>query len=161
MVEGRFTSKLKTLKTGTIVGLEQPIGHFVYEGQKNAAFIAGGTGLAPFVSMLRYIADKKLEGKFVLFYSAKTSDSIVYKDEFARLEQKNPNIKVVVTLTQECKGWCGEQGRINNEMIQKYILDPKEFAWWMCGPLEMVKCMRENLIIIGANPKNINMEGWG
>ncbi len=162
MVGGELTGKLERMGKGTVVGVEGPFGHFSYSGQPNAAFIAGGTGIAPFVSILRYIAEKKLEGCFILFYSARTSGSVVYGDELARLEKENPNIKVVITLTrEEPLGWKGECGRINEGMIRKYAAKPADFDWWICGPMALTKAMKECLLGKGVDPKRLRMEGWG
>ena len=163
MVHGKLTGRLESMGVGSVVGVEGPMGHFTYKGQKNAAFIGGGTGVAPFMSMLRSIADSGTHGKFVLFYSVKDRASVIYKEELAGLAAANPGITVVTTLTKEEKpaDWAGECGRINHEMIAKHIGQPGEFEWWICGPAEMVKSMRVCLAGMGADLKKLHMEAWG
>jgi ferredoxin-NADP reductase len=162
MVHGRLTGRLEKLSKGSVVGIEGPFGHFTFGGQDNAAFIGGGTGIAPFMAMLRHIAEKGLDGKYLLFYSAKTRDSIIYAEELARLQKMNPNIKVVITLTRETSGsWPGECGRITHEMLRKHVTEPGAFNWWVCGPMEMLNSMKACLSGMGVDTKKIAMEGWG
>lgn len=159
---GAFTGRLEKVELGMVVGIEGPQGHMTYGNQPKAAFVAGGTGISPVLSMLRHIADAGLGGEFVLFYSVRSADRLLYRDEFERLRKKNPRIKVVLTLTREAPGgWKGECGRISREMIGKHLGGPADFDWWMCGPVEMVKAVRLCLVEMGADPKRVRMEGWG
>ncbi len=159
LIGGEFTSKLADVKAGDIIGVQLGGGHFTFEGEKKAAFIAGGTGIAPIMSILRTIAGENIEGEFVFFYSSKTRDSILYRDELEDLCQKNPSIKIIHTLTRE--EWDGEKGRIDAAMIGRHIENPQEFSFWICGPLVMIRAMREHLSRIGADMKKLKLEGWG
>jgi ferredoxin-NADP reductase len=162
MVDGQLTGRLGKLSEGDTVGIEGPFGHFTYTGQKKAGFMAGGTGVAPFLSMLRRIASEGTEGSFILFYSARKREDLVYAEELSRLQKANPGIKVVITLTREEEtDWAGECGRINHDMIAKHAGDAKDFDWWVCGPMEMVKSMRVCLAGMGADIKRIKLESWG
>lgn len=161
LVKGQFTGRLENVKVGDVLGVEGPVGHMVYEGQNKAAFIGGGTGVSPFVGILRHIVKKKIQGKFVLFYSVRVKDWILFKKELDSLQKKHPGIKVVITLTREKEGsWEGETGRIDCPMILRYVKKPAEFDWFICGSPKLVKAMRECLTEAGADPKKLKMEGW-
>lgn len=161
MLGGQMTSLLDKMKAGDAIGVEGPVGHMVYKDERRAAFLAGGTGVAPFMSMLRHIAEKKLEGEFVLCYSVRTADRILFREELARLQRENPSIKVVVTLTREDPaGWKGERGRMSCSMLGRHVSDPKSFDWWLCGSKEMMKSMRECIEGMGVDKKRIRLEGW-
>jgi len=162
LVDGELTSKLAKLKKGEIVGIEGPFGHFTYGDETESAFVAGGTGIAPFISVFRHVTKKKINGKFVLFYSARTLDQILYRKELQKLEEMNPNITIVITLTREkLKDWDGEYGRITGDMLYKYTKNTTDFHWWICGPMEMIKNIKQNLLVQGVDPEKIKMEGWG
>jgi len=159
---GKMTSMLDKLIIGSVVGIDLPYGNFAYEGQRRAALIGGGSGIAPLVGILRDIAARRIDGSFVLFYSAKRRDSIIYNKELERLSKTHPQIKAVVTLTQETpKDWIGECGRINESMIKKHLDGLSDFDWWVCGPLPLVKGMKECLVASGVDPKRMKVEGWG
>jgi len=162
MRNGNCTGRLADMAVGESVGIEGPLGNFTYDGQKEAGFVAGGVGIAPFLSILRYIADKNLKGKFILFYSAKTKGDLIYHDELVALEKKNSGIKVVMTLTRETPdGWRGECGRLNDCMIKKHAGELTGMGWWICGPLDMVSAIKKCLVESGKDQKDIRMEGWG
>ncbi len=159
---GAFTARLDAAGVGTVLGIEGPQGRMAYAGQQKAVFIAGGTGISPVMSMLRHIADTKMKGEFILFYSVRSPDRLLYGKELERLRKKNPCIKTVITLTRETpQGWTGECGRIGREMICKHLGMPADFDWWMCGPVDMIKAVKECLAGLGVDPKRVSMEGWG
>ncbi|MEM2908991.1 MAG: FAD-binding oxidoreductase [Candidatus Bilamarchaeaceae archaeon] len=161
MIGGRFTSKLEKLKEGDIVGVEGPLGHFTYDGQNKCVFIAGGVGVAPFMSMLRYIDATKKEGTFILFYSYGKRTDNPYREELNELS-KNPNITIVQFLTREMPaGWNGEIGRIDEARIGKYVKSPKEFRWYICGPPQMCLTLRDVLTGMGVPSRKIKLESWG
>lgn len=161
LIHGTFTGRLESLGKGAVLGVEKPAGHFTFDMKAKAGFIAGGTGIAPIISMLRLISMKKMEGRFVFFYSVKTEEHILYREELERLGRENPGIEVVITLTRDEGGWKGERGRVDAAMIARHLPDAKGFSWWICGPTVMVKDMRMSLESLGADPKSMKMEGWG
>jgi len=156
-----MTGRLAELAVGDIIGLEGPAGHMIFKNELKAAFIAGGTGIAPFMSMLRHAADEGLDGEFILFYSTKTESHILYREELAGLSSRNPGIKIVITLTREAPpGWKGETGRIESGMLARHARDPGAFDWWVCGPPLMVKAVRESLFALSVDPRRLRLEGW-
>ncbi len=162
MVNGKVTGKLDSMQIGSVVGIEGPQGHFAYKDQPKAIFMAGGTGIAPIMSMLRNINEKNIRGEFVFFYSVKSDQSIIYRKELESLQAQNPGIRIIVTITQEPSSeWRGEKGRISGALVAKHLQNVKDFDAWMCGPLEMIKGLRAALVENQADIKRIKMEGWG
>jgi ferredoxin-NADP reductase len=162
MVKGQMTSQLEKIRAGDILGVEGPAGHMTYKNEQNAAFVAGGTGISPFISMLRQITEKNIQGRFVLFYSTRTRDHILFSGELKALQKKHPGIEVVITLTRETPdGWAGECGRVNREMLSRHVPTARELDWFVCGPPGMVKAIRECLVALSVDPKKLRMEGWG
>ncbi|MDO8553404.1 MAG: FAD-dependent oxidoreductase [Candidatus Micrarchaeota archaeon] len=158
--DGKFTSKLDKMNIGDLLGVIGPFGHFNYDGNNGSVFIAGGTGIAPMMSMLRYIKENKITGDFTIFYTNKKEDMILYYDELK--EFQNSGIKIVFTLTQENpESWKGETGRINNEMMERHVQIAEKKSWYCCGPLEFVKIIKEFALGKGVEPAKIKIEGWG
>jgi len=159
---GSFTSYLASLKAGDCVWIEGPLGHFYYNGENKVAFIAGGIGIAPLIGMIREIAAEKKSGDFILFYSAKSSSDFAYFEELKKLGKLQKNIKIVFALTREkpdSGDW--ELKRIDADMIKKYVPNPGEFHWYVCGPLKMTFGLKDVLLKLGIRPENIKFEGWG
>jgi Na+-transporting NADH:ubiquinone oxidoreductase subunit F len=161
MVGGRFTSKLALLKKGDVVGIDGPMGPASCGGDR-CAFVCGGTGIAPVMSVVRDIARNGRQGRFFVFCSARDRKSLLYHEELLRLEKRNPSLKVVFTLTrEEPAGWAGRCGRIGEAFLREFVADPKEYDWFICGPMAMAAAMRECVIGMGADPKRVHLEGWG
>lgn len=162
MVGGQMTGRLAKARPGDTLGVEGPAGHMVYRNERKAAFVAGGTGISPFMSMLRSISEKKLPGRFVLFLSARTRDQVLFSKELEKIQASHDGIKVIVTLTREVpEGWGGECGRLNHEMLIKHLPDAREFDWWVCGSPGLVKAVRECLSLLAVDMKRLKLEGWG
>lgn len=161
-IGGRMTGMLDKLAVGSVVGIDLPYGNFAYDGQQKVVLIGGGSGIAPLVGILRDITAKKITGSFVLFNSAKSRDNVIYKKELEKLTETNPQIKAVITLTQETPGgWGGECGRIDESMIKRHVDVLTDYDWWICGPLPMVKGLKDCLVASDVDPKRIRVEGWG
>jgi len=162
---GKMTSFLHTqTKVGDIFEINNPQGHFKFiEGKSDKVImIAGGTGIAPMRSIIRYCTQKNLDTKLVLFYSSRTKDRIVYKKEFEELVKENPQLKVVNTLTRnQDSDWKGKQGRINKEMILEEAGDISESMFFLCGSIKMVKSMVDMIKEMGVDRTRIKMDIWG
>ncbi len=158
--DGKFTGKLDGMKIGDMLGVLGPFGHFAYDSNNASVFIAGGTGIAPIMSMLRYVKENNIAGDFTVFYTNKKEDMILYYDELKQFQ--NSGIKIVFTLTQEIpETWKGEKGRINSEILERHVKSAEKKAWYCCGPLEFVKIIKEFALGKGVEPTKIKIEGWG
>ncbi|MBD3210844.1 hypothetical protein GF318_05675 [Candidatus Micrarchaeota archaeon] len=161
LVGGELTGRLEKLEQGGVVGIGRPGGHMTYGEEERSGFIAGGTGISPIISMLRHIAAQGKKGDFIFFYSARRKENILYHEELKRLQQKNPSIRVLVTLTREERQWGGLTGRLCKVIIEKYAENAGQYRWYLCGPTGMIKAMKNCLVELGTGPSSIRMEGWG
>ena len=159
---GKFTTALHSLRIGDKLKIEGPYGeslNFDKSIKDDIIFIAGGSGITPFISAIRYSIAKKLPNKITLFFSNRTEKDIIYKKELEEI--KNKDINVIHTLSQEVpEGGSGETGRINREMIEKYVKNPKEKLWYICGPPPMVNSIKEILLGMGIPQERLRIEDW-
>lgn len=164
MIHGRFTSYLDTAKIGDTYLMSGPYGQFrfVPNEDKKVLFIAGGTGLAPMMSMLRYVENLNSDNDIVLIYSVRFPNEIIRKEELEGLEKKL-KMKLVVTVTrpQDGDGWTGEKGHIGQEMIRKYAPDYKERKVYVCGPLAFTKAMQEVCTSLEIPSSMVKADVWG
>ncbi|MGC8662438.1 MAG: ferredoxin--NADP reductase [Candidatus Micrarchaeia archaeon] len=164
MVHGKLTSKLEEAHVGDIYHISGPYGQFKFDPTKNSKvfFVSGGTGLAPFLSMLRYIKNKKLNIDAVLLYSVRYPNEIIRKEELEDLE-KNIKLKLIVTVTRYKPGdpWDGETGHINEEMVKKEVQDFAERDIYICGPPTFVNAMELVFKNLGIDKSKIMAEMWG
>lgn len=160
-IEGEFTKRLAALKNGDTVGVSLPQGFFTFNEHKmeTTIFLAGGIGITPFMSTLRYVSDKSLQNKITLLYSNKTEESIIFLEELKQIQKENKNIKMIFTLTDNISNiWTGERGMIDNEMIVKYCHPFEEKFFSLCGPLGFMKAISTLLKQNGVKDEYLNME---
>jgi ferredoxin-NADP reductase len=163
-MEGNFpTTRVANFKEGDCVGINGPFGLFAFdETAKEIVMVAGGCGVTPFRSFVRYAADKKLPARIVLFYSCKTQEELVSFKEFDAIAAMHSNFSVVPTLTKETPaGWKGETGRLDEEKVRKHVQNLREAIFYLCGPAPMVQALVELLKGMGVEEKNIKREVWG
>lgn len=164
MIHGRFTSHLDTAKLGDIYYVTGPHGQFKFipSQDKKVLFLAGGTGIAPFISMLREIKQLSTDNDVSLIYSVKYPNEIIRKNELEDLA-KNLKLKTTVTVTRPKEGdvWSGETGHINADMIKRSTPDFIERSPYICGPLAFVKALKDALISLGVQPEKIKADVWG
>ena len=157
---GDYSSTIKDLKPGETVYVDGPYGLFTID-QYDApgfAFIAGGIGIAPVISMLRTLADRRDRRPLTLIFANCSADSIIYKDELDQLVQVL-NLKLVHVLTEAPTDWQCEIGMINHDVLCRY-LSPMQRQWhyFVCGPVPMMKVVERCLHQQGIAYSHIHSE---
>lgn len=134
-------------KTGLVAA--QIAGDFTLPADptKKLVFIAGGIGITPFRSMLKYLLDTQQRRDIVLFYMNRAADEILYKEVLYQAQTQS-GVKVFYTLTDRAAlppNWTGFVGRVDEQMILQAIPDYQERIYYLSGPPEMVKAHEESL----------------
>ena len=163
LVHGQLTSRLETAKAGDVYYVSAPYGQFKFDtGNAKTLFLAGGTGLAPFLSMLRQARRLSKGIDCIMLYSVKYPAEILEKEELESMRQ-GIGLKVVVTVTRpaEGDGWTGERGHVNSEMIKRNAPDFLERTSYICGPPAFVKALKDALVSLGVSERSIKAEMWG
>src|SRR3989338_6336945 len=119
-----FTTEiLNNFKVGEKLGIHGPFGKiaFTEDIKDDLVLIAGGSGITPMMSIIRYVVDKKLPNKITLLYSNRTEEDIIYKKELEDLEKKG-KLKVVYCITREkSPGIKCHTKRVDSEIIEKTL----------------------------------------
>ncbi len=161
LTETSFSKALNSLKSGDVVTLDGPYGTFTFEGEfKKVAMLAGGVGVTPCISMIKYCIDKKIETDIVLLYSNRTEADILFRKEFDQINKQNPNIKIVYTLTRAEKQWNCYSRRIDKKMILETVPDLKERIFFLCGPPIFVSSMENVLSKLNIDKENVRKENF-
>lgn len=145
-----FKKTMINMKPGDEIIASQLSGDFVLPENPNlkCVFIAGGIGITPFRSMIKYLIDTNQKRDIVLFYSNKTVDEIVYQDVFEEAKIKL-NIKTVYALTDTSKipfDWQGINGRIDENVIRHEVPDYYDRTYYLSGPRAMITAFEESLL---------------
>jgi len=156
---GDFTSTIKDTKISDSAYIDEPYGmlSFLNYDARNLVFIAGGIGITPFMSMLRYIYDKKLERNIILIWGNKTSGDIVFKQELEKIESEMPSLKIIHIMSKQ-DDWQGEKGFVDAEKIRKYVSDLVSSQFFVCGPPVMMNIVIKALKGLGIPKRRIHYE---
>jgi ferredoxin-NADP reductase len=162
MTGGPHTSKIKLLKEGDHAILRGPFGTFTMQGEKKACYFAGGVGITPFMSMLRWIRDTHQDDvQAVLFYSCKVKQQFCWLEELEQMQREHPNIKVVLTVTREDPpDWPHRKGRVSADMIRETIPDYKDYIFYSCGPPALIDGVFAMLKEMGVAEDHLKREKW-
>jgi len=152
---GRVTSALDKLKEGNKVGIRGPFGNGFpldeLEG-KDIVLAAGGTGIAPIVSLIEYLITFRPKFKKIyLLYGARTPADLLFSSEFSRWKQF---INLCLTVDQPDKCWKGNVGLITT-LCPTIKVDCQNSWVIMCGPPIMYRFMASELTKMEIPEKNI------
>ncbi len=166
-VRGRFTTALSKLQKGDIVDVSGPFGGFVLDvtNDKKAIFMAGGIGITPFMSMLRYLSALKDDNDVTLLYSCATQDDVPFGDELLSIQAAHPNLKVIFVVgkgpTDKLPSNQVANGYITAELLDRVTGNNyKDLRFFICGPPVYMKPMINLLAKQGAPKANILTEAF-
>jgi len=154
-----FKQAMLSMGRNTEIIASQITGDFVLPDDPNqkCVFLAGGIGVTPFRSMIKYLLDTHQRRPITMIYSARTVDDIVYKDVFDRAE-KELGIKVIYNLTESDnipKSWSGQIGRITSQMLRTLLTDYGSCSFYISGSRSMVDSYKNTLHKLGISGDHI------
>ncbi len=160
--DSAFSGKLRDLKVNDTVFIKAPLGNCIFKDEyKRIAFLIGGIGITPVISILEYIAEKKLDTNILLFYSNRTEDEIAFRKELDSWQSQNKNIKIIYTVTDcEPKDKRCLLGHIDKTLLLSKISDIRERIFFTFGPPGMVKAMENLCLDLSCNKENIKTESF-
>jgi ferredoxin-NADP reductase len=160
ITDSEFSQALNKFKGGEWTLINGPFGDFTYSGENiKIGALTGGIGITPLRSICRYCVDKNLPTSVVMLYANHTEKDIVFRDEFDRIQKKDPHIVVKDVLTKE-PGWPGLKGHVDGEMIKAQIPDYRERTFYICGPPSMNEAMKKALKSLNVPDSRIKLEDF-
>lgn len=158
---GQFSRYLsEQAAVGQVLDVYGPSGSFALrtDSFSPAIFIAGGTGLAPFVSMLRRLAEWGEDRAIHLLFGVNNEGELFYADELQRLQQVLPSFSFTVCVWQAGPEWTGFTGT-PADALQQYLLDnPGDYDIYLCGPPLMVTAATQIAINQGIDGQRLFLE---
>ena len=157
-----FKRAISSLRIGSRVRIEGPMGSFSLHKNtaRPAVFLAGGIGIAPFLSMLSYATEEKLRHPIVLFYANRNLEDAAFIDALWKLERANPRFRFVPTLTRAANNnrWKGKTGHISSEMLATHVGILRGPIYYLAGPPTMVAAARRTLSEVAVDEDDIRTE---
>ncbi len=153
-----FKKYLNGMKAGEKVVASQLSGEFILPKDKNQkiVFIAGGIGITPIRSMVKYLLDKKDKRDIILFYACGSMDEAAYKDLLDQAE-KSIGLKTIYLLSEGelPKNIKAIRGRLSKDVIKKEVPDYADRQFYLSGPDIMVRAYKKLLLNMGIKRNKI------
>jgi len=147
---------------GTEVTASEPLGVFTYEPLRDARTIigiAGGSGITPFRSLAKAIADGDEDASLILLYGSRTLADAIFQEEFLALQESCDKFKLVNVLSHETQDGC-ENGFITADLIRKYAPEG-DYSIFLCGPQAMYNFVDKEIETLNLRKKFIRHELFG
>jgi|SRR5579884_598788 len=158
--EGRFSPWLFSLRPGESVDMKGPLGGFVLRNPgRDVLFIATGTGVAPFRSMLKAHLAHGPKQEYTLLFGVRYEPDLLYRDEFEALERQHPTFRFWPTITRADEGWTGRRGRVQAH-VEAALGGGRDVDVYICGIREMVDETRALLKGFGLDRRQIIVEKY-
>jgi ferredoxin-NADP reductase len=165
--DGFMSNYLCDLEEGAAISFQGPFGDFVLRPPlRDTLFIATGTGIAPFRSMLHGLFESATTSaplhqgqKFWLLFGARFEKDIYYREEFERLAAEHTNFRFLPTLSRGGPEWTGLRGYVQ-EHVKPIVGDRTDMHAYICGLDKMVSANRELLKSLGWDRKSIRVEKY-
>ena len=165
-VEDGFVSGylLDEVKVGDRFQSTSPSGQFhhnpLFHGD-NLVFLAGGSGITPFMSMIREVSDKDLERQIHLIYGSRVEDDIVFREELEERSEGHQNLTVSTVISEPSEGYDGTAGFITADLIKELVGDTKDKMFYVCGPEVMYTFVLAELVKLGIPKRRVRVEVFG
>jgi len=153
---------LTKLKQGDIINAVEPAGRFTipqFTEPKDIFLFAGGSGVTPVFSQLKYILNRPGESKLTLIYSSQDANAVLFKAELDQLAmQHSGRLKIIYLLSSE-------GNRLNNIIVERLVrqninFDFNKAEFYLCGPFAYMRMIRLTLLYMGLEPEQIRKENF-
>ena len=157
--EGLLSPRLFEMQPGDTIEIRPPLGMFVLRNPpREAVFIATGTGIAPFRSILKARLDET-SPPFTLVFGVRHESHLMYREEFEEMERKHPHFRFLPTLSRPTVSWTGRSGHVQAH-LKEAIGERRDLDIFLCGLKLMVDDVRNILKEMGFDRKQILFEKY-
>ncbi|MGE5289753.1 MAG: FAD-binding oxidoreductase [Micromonosporaceae bacterium] len=158
---GRFGGYLESAaELGDVIRLHGPLGSLrVRPSYRKIIMVAGGSGLAPLMSMLTDLAEKRDRRPAALFFGARTRDELYRMERISRLCAMSSKLEFVPVIEHPTSEWSGEAGLVT-KAIARRMLSLKGYDAYLCGPPQMVEAARDVVLRLGVREPNVYYDAF-
>lgn len=158
---------VREVRPGDEMEVRGPYGTFTWTVDEPGPllFVAAGSGVVPFMAMIRYAVAHGATERMRLLFSSKSADTVIYADELARLEAEHSWLDVVHSFTRSPEDpRSRHHRRIDEEMVLESLRevadDPASVRGFACGPPEMVTLAEEVMLKAGMDREKVKTEKY-
>ncbi|MDP2628435.1 MAG: FAD-dependent oxidoreductase [Nanoarchaeota archaeon] len=156
----RVSDKIHELKKGDEILVKGALGNFVIQNKKeDLFFIAAGTGIAVFRSMIPFLLETNFNKKITLLKSSRYEKTSLYDEYFSDLQRKHKNFTFHDIFSKPKDNNYQDKGHVQ-DFIEKYLQENFKRDFYICGLPEMVDEVKEKLESLGISKDRIFFEKY-
>ena len=140
-----------------------PAGRFTFTGRESDAIvlIAGGVGITPMMSVIRYLTDRAWRGTVHLVACSRREHDVIFARELESLAARHANLRITTVLSEPGDDWDGPQGFLTAQMLRELVPNVARQRVHLCGPPAMMDAVGAMLVEIGVPKGEIHTEKFG
>lgn len=157
---GDFTNSLVKAKVGDRAYIDGSFGSFTHldlPKDNKLCFIAGGIGITPFLSMLRYLNLKEKDRQVILLWGVRDSSELICNDELNSISNNMKNLNIIPVLSSD-KNYNGEQGYVDGNRIKRLLNNDFDYDFFICGPPIMLGKVVSDLKDFNIDSNKVHFE---
>ena len=159
---GDFTSGISRVRPGDLATVHGPFGrfsHVLHPGEEDRVFVAGGVGITPLLSMLRFMRDRSESRSVLLVYACRSAADLLFAAELeAMVARGRPRLKLVPVLAEPPPGWTGESGLLDADRIARLSGGVAGKSFYLCCPPGLMRNLMSGLRRMGVSPRHIRSD---
>jgi phenol hydroxylase P5 protein len=157
---GKFSEYLQRAKIGDTVRVFGPVGSLrVRLSYRKIIMIAGGSGMAPMLSMLTDLIQKNDRRAATLFFGARTRAELYHTDRLAALCNLSARAQFVPVVEDPGEAWDGERGLVTDAVARR-MGSLRGYDAYLCGPPPMVAAASELVTRLGVREANVYFDAF-
>ena len=146
---------------GDTLQITAPSGRFTFSGEEAASvvLIAGGVGITPMMSAIRYLTARSWPGDIFLAYAVRDDSEVIFREELEYLQQRHPQLHLAIAAEEVVSDtWPYARGRITRDLLDSAVPDMASRRVHLCGPPPMMNAVKAMLSDFGVRADHIRTE---
>lgn len=150
----------KKLNVGDKVIVKGAFGHYgLKEGYDHYFFAATGSGIAPYISMMRTLIRNNINTKITVFFGFRKSINFLYEEELKKYANEG-KIELIPTISREDESWTGKRGYIQERILEYEFDKNKKNCLYVCGAPNVLDAVKDAATKKGIKEEDIFIEKW-
>ena len=141
-----------------------PTGNFYFNPiihKSTMVCIAGGSGITPFMSMIREIVECGLDRTVYLLYGNRTDQDVIFHEELTDIAKRFDNVTYLPVIEDPTDGYAGACGFVTSNLIRELVGDIEDKSFFICGPQGLYEFCLPELEEMGIPRRKVRQETYG
>ena len=146
---------------GDTLQITAPSGRFTFSGQEatSVVLIAGGVGITPMMSAIRYLTARSWPGDIFLVYAVRDDADVIFREELEYLRRRHPQLHLTIAAEDVVSpAWPYARGRITSDVLASAVPEIATRHVHLCGPPPMMHAVKAILSELGVPAEHVRTE---